>query len=350
MSTYSGKKLKIDIFGGSHESFIGAKICGLPQFDIDESELQMFLERRKPKSGLSTARAENDVPGIERAAQNEIVITIENSNVKKGDYSALYAEPRPSHADYAAYLKDGTLDFSGGGRFSGRMTAAVCAVGGLCLQALKKYGVKIAAYLYGAGGVYGESYRDKNLSVTEIEEKRGKIIPSISAQGQIEKAISAAKKGGDSVGGTVDCVVEGVPTGLGDNLFDGIESKLSYLLFGIPGVKAVEFGAGAALSKMRGSEANDQLYFDGEKVRFYSNNAGGINGGITNGNAITLSVTFRPTPSIAKEQKTIDLANNTNCVISVAGRHDACIALRGAPVVESMAAIGLLDEILSTER
>ena len=346
MSKYKGKNLNIEIFGTSHGDFIGAKVYGLPEYDYDFDKLGRFMVRRKPKTYASTSRSEADGLITEKHADGAMSITIKNTDVKRDDYDNLYGKPRPSHADYCAFLKDGTLDFSGGGRFSGRMTAPVCAVGGLCLQYLESRGVRIAAYLYGAGGVYGDGYKEKDLSVDEIEIRRGDIIPSLSKNDDIMRKIEQAKNDGDSVGGTVDCVIEGDIAGLGDSMFDGLDGKLSSLLFAIPAVKAVEFGAGTEFSAMTGSAANDALFYDNGKIKFASNYSGGINGGIANGNRITLSVTFRPTPSIKKPLSTVDLVSGKNCVISVGGRHDACVALRAVPVVESMVAIGLTDEIL----
>ena len=347
MSNYKGKNLNIEIFGGSHDDHIGAKVYGLPKFDYNYEKLGRFMLRRKPKSDASTSRKESDELLIEKLDDGATKITIKNTDVKRSDYDKLYGKPRPSHADYCTYIKDGTLDFSGGGRFSGRMTAALCAVGGLCLQYLESKGIRIAAYLYGAGGVYGDGYRHGDLTTFDIENRRGDIIPSLSNNQDIFRKIEQAKNDDDSVGGAVDCVIEGKVAGLGDCIFDGLESKLSALMFAIPAVKAVEFGAGTALSEMTGSAANDQMSYEDGKVVFASNNSGGIYGGIASGNRITMSVTFKPTPSIKKAQNTVDLVSGKNCVISVDGRHDACVAIRAVPVVESMAAIGVLDEWLS---
>ena len=345
MSEYNGKILNIDIFGGSHESFIGAKVCGLPKFDYDLNELKRFLSRRSPRSDISTRRKEPDEPIIE-FTDDGMIVAIKNEDVKKSDYDNLYGKPRPSHADYCAYLKYGTLDFSGGGAFSGRMTAVLCAVGGLCLQYLKTVGINIAAYLFKAGKVVCDSYRNLSLDTVDIEALRGDIIPALSNSEEIMNEIEYAKNCGDSVGGAVDCVIDGKVAALGGSLFDGLEGKLSMLAFAIPGVKAVEFGVGTMFAEMTGSKANDKMYYENGKIAFASNLSGGINGGIANGEPITMSVTFRPAPSIAKEQDTVDLVNKQNCVISVKGRHDACIAIRAVPVVESVAAIAILDEWL----
>ena len=349
MSTFNGKILNIRIFGGSHDDFIGAEIYGLPETETDLTSLEEFCARRKPRGEFSTTRREEDKIDL-ALIDGGLRIVIKNGDVKSSDYSDLYGKPRPSHADYAAYLKDGTLDFKGGGRFSGRMTAVQCAVGGLCIRALKKFGVKVAAYLSAVGSIEALSYRKRSLSVDEIEKTRGDVIPSLSKTKEIINELTLAKDRGDSVGGRVDLVAEGDIAALGNDCFDSLEGVLSRLLFSIPAVKAVEFGLGTGFCSSLGSDVNDQIFLSGDKVGFFSNNSGGINGGISNGAPVTLSVTFRPTPSIAAEQKTVDLIKKENCVISVGGRHDTCVAIRAVPVVESMVAIGLLDEILWNER
>ena len=344
MSTYKGKKLTVEIFGGSHETETGARLFGLGDFCFDMAALEAFMERRSPIGPLSTARKEPDKLNIERT-EGCVTITIKNEDVDRSAYDCLYGKPRPSHADLAAFLKDGTLANFGGGRFSGRMTAALCAVGGICKQYLESEGVAIAAYLEEASGVKGLGYKEEPLCVDRIEKFRGKIVPSLTEGEKIAAAIEKAKNGGDSVGGKVGCVVEGFPAGLGDALFDGLESKISALLFAIPAVKAVEFGAGVDFAAMTGSVANDQMAYENGKIRFLSDNSGGINGGVSNGDRVTFSVTFRPTPSIALPQQTVDLVKGENCVIEIKGRHDACVALRAVPVVEAAAAVALADEL-----
>lgn len=347
MSSYNGKVLQIKTYGSSHGDEIGAEVSGLKAFDIDYEKLARFMERRKPKTEVSTKRRENDEVDVIIENGEIAQVKIKNGDVKKSDYDYLYGKPRPSHADYAAYIKDGTLDFSGGGRFSGRMTAVYCALGGICLQYLESRGVHVAAYLKSAGGVEGLGYANTHLTTEEIVSMRGSRVPSLSENERIYEKIMQAKSSGDSVGGVVDCVVDGSIKGLGNDGFDGLEGKLSNLLFSIPAVKAVEFGLGKKLAYMTGSSANDQTYYKGDKVGFYANNDGGIYGGIAVGEPVNLSVAFKPTPSISIKQATVDLINKKNCEIEIVGRHDACVALRAVPVVESMVAIGLVDEILS---
>lgn len=350
MSIYKGEKLTVEIFGESHSDTIGAKVWGMPETAVDLNKLKEFIDRRKAGGGVySTTRTEPDEPifdGINGGViDGEYSFYIENKNVKSGDYKELYGKPRPSHADYAWYLKDGALDFSGGGRFSGRLTAPLCVVGGICKQYLEKKGIKIAAYISQIGIYDGKSYKEQpDLSYDEIiKEREG--FPSLSNKELFIGEIEEKRKWGDSVGGVIDCVVFGVKGGIGDNLFGGLESKISSLIYAIPAVKGVEFGLGFALTYMTGSEANDELYYEDGKVKFISNNSGGINGGISNGEPITLSVAFKPTPSIGREQNTVDLVEKKNAKIKIIGRHDACIVPRAVPCVESAVAIALTDII-----
>lgn len=355
MSSMKGKSLSVEIFGESHSEEIGARVSGMPKTKVDFSALNEFLSRRRASGGVfSTARKESDLPVF--AGVNDDVVEgaysfyIKNSNVRSGDYSELIGKPRPSHADYAWYLKDGATDFRGGGRFSGRMTAPLCVVGGICKQYLSGKGIRIEAYVSQTAGVCGQSYKQKILTADEIVEKRNGAYPSLSDKEDMLKAIAAAKAEGDSVGGVIECVVYGLSGGIGNDLFEGLEGKISSLVFAVPAVKGVEFGLGFGLAEKRGSEVNDGLYYDeNEKIKFLSNNSGGINGGISNGAPITISVSVRPTPSINKSQRTIDLINKQNCEISVRGRHDACIVPRAVPCIESAVAIALTDELANIE-
>lgn len=350
MSKYSGKNLKIEIIGESHSPCLTGSIKGLPKFKIDFEKLNNFLERRKANGEIfSTKRIEDDEPifyGVKNGVvKNKLKFVIKNNNVNKSDYKSLYATPRPSHADYAWYLKDGVLDFSGGGRFSGRLTAPLCVIGGICLQYLETLNVKICAYISSVGKVNGKSYKDGNLSLEEIIEKR-KGFPSLSNKEEMLNEIKNAKEDGDSIGGKIECVVYNLKGGIGDNLFDGLEGKISSLLYSIPAVKGVEFGLGFGFASKTGSSVNDCLKYNGKKVEFVSNNNGGINGGISNGEPITIGIAFKPTPSIAKEQDSVDLIKKENTKIKINGRHDSCIVPRALPCVESAVAIAILDEIL----
>ncbi len=349
MSYFNGRKLKIEIFGESHSKEIGVKCKGFPKFSVDKDKLCQFLNRRKAtKSAFSTPRIEKDAPEfIGKVNNGKFKAIIKNQNVKSGDYKELYGIPRPSHADYASYLKDGTLDFTGGGRFSARLTAPLCIAGGIAKQYLESLGIKVCAYLKSVGNIQGKSYKTESVSVAEIEEntEAGKF-PALSNQQLMLEEIERAKESGDSIGGVIECIVFNMKKGIGDNLFSGLEGKISSLVYAIPAVKGVEFGKGFDISKELGSNANDNLKIIDGKVRTVTNNSGGINGGISNGEQITLSVAFRPTPSISKEQDSVDLVNNKNVKINVKGRHDSCVAVRAVPCVESAVAIALLDEIL----
>lgn len=351
MSYYKGKKISVEIYGESHSEKIGVKANGFPRFNFDFEKLISFLERRKPSSGVfSTKRKESDYPVFTGVENNEISgsfgAEIKNSDVRSVDYSNLYGKPRPSHADYAWHKRDGALDFSGGGRFSGRLTAPLCIVGGIAKQYLEARGIYIEAYVSSVGKIVGKSYMDGRISTEDIVKERAGSFPSLNKKEDMLALITNTFKSGDSVGGKVGCVISGVQAGIGDNLFGGLEGKISSLLYAIPAVKGVEFGKGFCLSEILGSEANDELYYDGEgKVCFYTNNSGGINGGISNGNDITLTVGFRPTPSIRLKQRTIDLVSKQNMEIEIKGRHDACIVPRAVPCVESAVALALIDEI-----
>lgn len=351
MAKWQGKNLSVEIYGESHSEKVGAKCHGFPEIKIDFDKLNDFLSRRKASGGVfSTTRKESDEPiflGLtDGKVEKDFSVDIFNTNVKSKDYSDLLAKPRPSHADYCAYVKDGTVDFSGGGRFSARLTAPFCAVGGIAVQYLEKLGIKVHAYLSEVGSVKGKSYKGGKISEQELLALREGEIPALSNKAEMIDVIWKAKTELDSVGGRVECIVYGLKAGLGDNLFEGLEGKIASLVYAIPAVKGVEFGSGFDLCSMQGSVANDPWRIKDGVVYAETNNAGGINGGISNGEQITLSVAFRPTPSIAKEQKTVDLEKGENVNISIKGRHDSCVAVRAVPCVESAVALAILDEIL----
>lgn len=349
MFCWKGNKISVGIFGASHASEIGVEMTNFPKEEIDFEELTAFLARRKASSGVfSTKRKESDIPHFTQGVEDGKIVgdtiraVIYNENVKSGDYSNLYAKPRPSHADYAAYKKDGRLDFSGGGEFSGRMTAPYAIAGGIAKQILQRRGIDVNAYVSSVGNVKGQSYKDGDVICGVTSE----VFPSLSKQEEMIEEIARAKSNGDSVGGRVECVVRGLDAGYGGALFDGLESKIAYLVYAIPAVKGVEFGDGFDLSTMCGSIANDAWQFENSKVVSKTNRSGGINGGISNGMPILLSVAFRPTPSIAIEQDTVDLQRGENTKITIHGRHDACIVPRAVPVVESAVCLAILDSIL----
>lgn len=357
ISSTVGKHLQITVFGGSHEPSIGVRLEGLPDgftaADIDMAQLQAFLARRAPGSTpYGTARKEADAPVL--TSEEPLTFEIYNKDQHSGDYKGLMNTPRPGHADYTAGLRyHRDINMAGGGPFSGRMTAPLCIAGGIALQILAAKGIQVHAQLVEAGGVVSA-----NAGLPAGETGASYVAPEDDPMYQ---RILAAKADGDSVGGRVRCVVTGMPGGIGGAMYDGLESLISPIVFGIPGVKGVSFGDGFAVCGMTGSENNDPFCIDPEKaenpadccatgdsaaVRTVTNHAGGILGGISNGMDIIMDVAFKPTPSIAKEQQTVDLAAGKETTITVGGRHDPCIAVRAVPVVEAAMALGLLDAML----
>lgn len=350
MAIFKGKNIAIEILGESHAEKMTAIVKGFPSFKYDAEKLNAFTSRRKASSSaFSTPRIESDVPNFiglnDETITDNFTVEIKNENVKSKDYGELYAKPRPSHADYAWFKKDGVFDFSGGGRFSARLTAPFAVVGGLAKQYLESKNVYIGAYLQAVGEVQGNSYRVKEPSYSELLAMSSGF-PSLDKKEEMLAKINEAKSRGDSVGGVVECIVYGLPAGVGDNLFEGLEGKISSLIYSIPAVKGVEFGSGFELACAYGSIANDELYYEDNDIKLKTNNNGGINGGVSNGFNLTMRVAFKPTPSISIKQNTIDLIKKENTQIEIKGRHDACVAVRAVPLVESAVAIALLDEML----
>ena len=329
MNSRFGTNFRIAIFGESHAAAIGVEIEGVPAGTrIDMEELKRFLERRAPgRDALSTARREADAPeflcgvkdGIATGAP--IAAIIRNSDTRSGDYGNLANVPRPGHADFPAEVRfAGHQDKAGGGHFSGRLTAPLCVAGGIAIQMLARAGVSVSARAVRIGG--------------ETEPERMKA------------AIEAAREDGDSVGGVVEAEVRGVPVGVGDPMFGGLENRIAQAVFGIPAVKGVEFGEGFAAAEMRGSENNDPYGAADGKVTPLTNHAGGILGGLSTGAPIVFRVAFKPTPSIAKEQDSVDMATGRPVKLVVKGRHDPCVVLRAVPCVEAAAAIAVCDAML----
>ena len=327
MNAY-GDRFRFTIWGQSHGPAVGVTMEGLPAgFAIDFEELQRFLDRRAPGQAGATPRKEADRPeflsglvgGVTCGAP--VTALIRNENTRSGDYDNLKSIPRPGHADYTAWVKYGDArDAAGGGPFSGRLTAPLCIAGGICLQLLAPMGITVSARLVRVGG---ETDPEKFMD-----------------------AIEAARAAGDSVGGVVECAVSGVPAGVGEPMFDGLENRIAGAVFGIPGVKGLEFGSGFAGADLRGSQNNDPFYVEDGAVRTRTNNAGGILGGISTGMPIVFRAAFKPTPSIAKPQQSVDLRTMRETELTVHGRHDPCIALRAVPVVEAAAAVAIYDAIL----
>ena len=348
-NTY-GNSVSITLFGESHGPAIGAVLDGLAAgIPVDESFIAEQLRKRRPSGKISTSRVEEDkfeiLSGVfnGKTTGTPIAIVIPNENVKSGDYSDISRLARPGHADYTAHLKyPGFEDFRGGGHFSGRITAAIVAVGAIAASALAAKGIKIGTHIKSCAGISDREFSDIESDIDLLNSLDFSVLdPEISAA-MIEK-IEAAAKDGDSVGGELETAVFGFPSGVGEPFFDSVESRLSHALFSIPAVKGVQFGDGFALAAMRGSEANDPIEIKGGRVITKTNRAGGINGGITNGMPIIFSCAIKPTPSIFKAQDTIDYIRLENAKLSLKGRHDPAIIHRARVVIDSIAAISLCD-------
>lgn len=356
MSGMWGNNIKLSIFGESHGNAIGINIDNLPcGFSIDMDEVMREMKRRLPgKSKLSTSRKEDDNPEIlsgyfeGKTTGTPLCAIIRNNDNKSKDYSKLKNTMRPGHGDYTGYVKyKGFNDYRGGGHFSGRITAPVVFAGAICKQILRSKGIEIVAHIKSVGTVEDESFLDINLNNNILEKLKNEEIPVINGnlKENIKDEILTARQEGDSIGGSIECAVLGIDAGFGSPFFDSVESTLAHLIFSVPAVKGIEFGKGFDLCKMKGSQANDEYYLEGEKIRTRSNNNGGILGGITSGMPIVFNVAIKPTPSIYKEQNTINVDNMEETVLKIEGRHDPCIVQRAVPVIEAVAAIGILDII-----
>ena len=348
MSQY-GEHLHLTIFGQSHAPAIGMTLEGLPAGEaIDMEALQGFLNRRAPgQNEWSTPRKEADVPEFLSGLVGNVTCgapltaIIRNTNTRSGDYAGLSVVPRPGHADFTAAVKyGGHADFAGGGAFSGRLTAPLCIAGGICLQLLRRRGITVISRIAAIGGV-----TDTAPLTAPTAEKPFPVVEDAAGE-TIRAAIAAAKAEGDSVGGIIECAVLGLPVGLGGPLFDGMEGKIASIIFGIPAVKGIEFGAGFAAAALRGSENNDAFTVENGTVKTVTNHCGGILGGITNGMPLTFRTAFKPTPSIAKEQQSVNLTSLTPETLRVQGRHDPCIVPRAVPCVEAAAAVAVYDALL----
>lgn len=352
MASVYGSKLKISIFGESHGEAIGAVIDGFPAgMKVDSDNITKYMSRRAPGGELSTKRAESDIPrivsGVSGGFTNgfPICALIENESQRSSDYGAAGILPRPNHADYAAMVKYGAhTELHGGGHFSGRLTAPLVFAGALCAQLLAQNGIEIAAHISQILNVTDSRFPE-NVTPEELRAQRAKPFPTIDkmAEEAFTTIISSARNRGDSVGAKIECAAAGLPSALGEHMFDSVEGEISKLMFAIPGVKGIEFGAGFDFCRMYGSAANDAYCYRDGKVVTKTNNCGGIVGGMTTGMPLVFSVAMKPTPSIFMEQDTVDLDRKTDAKLSIKGRHDPCIALRAVPVVEAAAAIALTN-------
>ena len=361
MTATLGEKIKLTIFGESHGLGIGCVIDGLPSgFAIDLDAVKKEMQRRAPgKSPLATARNEKDAFIIEsgffegRTTGTPLCVLIPNSDQHSGDYSKLKNVMRPGHADYSGKVKyNGFNDYRGGGHFSGRLTAPLVFMGAVAKQILAKRGIYVGAHIAAVAGVKDMPFNQLSESADTFSELAQKTFPVIDdgAGEAMQEKILAAKQNCDSVGGVIECMAINLPAGIGAPFFDSLESRLAHALFSVPAVKGIEFGKGFALTQMPGSEANDQMYYDNGVVKTYTNNNGGITGGITNGMPVLFKAAVKPTPSIAKAQKTVDLSTESNTELVITGRHDPCIVQRAVPVIEGVAAWVILDMLLAGEK
>lgn len=353
MSSTYGESLKLSIFGQSHGTAIGMTLDGIPAgLPIDFEVLQTFLNRRAPgQNDWSTPRKEEDRPEFLSGLLDgftcgaPIAAVIHNKNTRSGDYANLMDCPRPGHADYTAQIKYGGFqDAAGGGHFSGRLTAPLCIAGGLCKQWLEEMGIRIGAHLQAIGAVEDAGFDPLAPQLDCVGTDFPVLDPACAEQ--MRKQIATARKDGDSIGGIIECAVTGLPVGLGEPMFGGVESRIAQIVYGIPAVKGVEFGLGFGSALRRGSENNDSYTIRGEKIVTTTNHAGGILGGITNGMPLIFRAAIKPTPSISRPQQSISISDLEEQELIVKGRHDPCIVPRAVPVVEAAAAIAIYDMIL----
>lgn len=360
MASSVGHSVRLSIFGQSHSEAIGCVVEGLPAgISVDLDELQAFLDRRAPgRSDTSTARREPDRPRILSGLVDghtcgaPLSAIIENTNTRSQDYEGLRRVPRPGHADYAAYVRYGNHhDVAGGGHFSGRLTAPLCIAGGIALQALEQaLGIRVVAHIaqLGPERICDERLNDMTLDPSQVEAIGANELPCIrtGAARAMHEAVLAAKSKLDSVGGVIECVAYGMPAGVGDPMFDGLENRIARIAYGIPAVKGVEFGAGFGTAALLGSQNNDPYRIEDERVVCEKNDAGGILGGISTGMPIVWRAAVKPTPSIGKRQDSVDLGSTSDADLVVHGRHDPCIVPRAVPVVEAACALALLDALV----
>ena len=362
MATEYGKNLKISIYGGSHDECIGIHAKNLPRdLVFDLSELLEFLARRAPgKNEFSTTRKEPDTPeflsGVKTLDENTLKIcgelhaVIRNTSQRSSDYASDSFIPRPSHADFAARKKYGeNVDLRGGGHFSGRLTAPLCIVGGICLQYLRARGIEIKAHILSVGGIKDIPFDLTSVSLNDfklLDERKDFPVLSLNSGELMKEKINQARLDGDSVGAIIECAALGLPAGLGEHMFDGVENRISSIIFGIPAIKAIEFGNGFECASLFGSQNNDPFDIVNGEIRTASNNCGGILGGMTNGMPLIFRAAIKPTPSIFKEQRSVDMVNMTPTTLTIKGRHDPCIALRAVPVFEAATAIAICDMLL----
>ncbi len=350
MKNTFGNQITLTIFGESHGPHIGVVVDGLaPGISVDEAFINAQLAKRRPAGEISTARREQDAFAIESGVFDgfttgtPLCISIPNTAQQSKDYSEIRSKARPGHADYTSYCKyHGFEDYRGGGHFSGRITAGLVAAGAILIPALEKKGIRIGTHMSQCAGIRDREFIDLDADINALNNVDFPVLSEESAQ-KMRSAIETAADAGDSVGGVLETVITGLPEGLGEPWFDSVESLLAHGLFSIPAVKGVSFGDGFALADQFGSEANDPYRYVEGRVITAKNSNGGINGGITNGMPIMIRTAIKPTPSIYKEQETVDFIQGENTTLQIAGRHDPCIVHRARVVVDSICAFVIAD-------
>jgi chorismate synthase len=349
-----GKEFVVNTFGESHGKVVGVVVDGCPAgLPLSEDDFQEELDRRIPaEPKIVSGRVEKDVAKILSGVFNgfttgaPIALTVENKETQSSDYEAIKDLPRPGHSDYPARIKYGGFnDYRGGGRFSGRVTVALIMAGTIAKKLLGRYDIDVLAYTQSIGTVKTE----KKFTAAEIRKNKNAAAtrcPDLSCAEKMEEAIINARKEGESLGGVIECITLNMPAGIGEPLFDALDADLAKALFGVPAVKGVEFGAGFRAAEMTGSQNNDAFLLKNGKVLTSTENAGGILGGLSSGMPIMIRVAIKPTPSIAKEQKTVNLSSMENVAISVKGRHDPCVVPKAVPAIEATVAITLADHLI----
>lgn len=354
MKNTFGTNISITLFGESHGKAIGAVIDGLPAgISIDEEYITNQLELRKPYGSISTKRTEADkfeiLSGVfnGKTTGTPVNIVIYNNNIKSEDYGELQYIPRPSHADYTSYEKyNGFGDYRGGGHFSGRITAALVASGAILKKALEQKGIFIGTHISKIGKVTDKSFNNFEQEINILNKKLFAVLDASKEVKMVEEITNAAEQN-DSVGGILETAVIGMPVGVGEPWFDTVEGVLAHALFSVPAVKGVEFGAGFGFGEMNGSNANDEFKCLNGKIITTTNNNGGINGGITNGMPVVFKTALKPTPSISKQQNSVNLKTLENVKLSVKGRHDPCIVHRARVVIDSVVSLALCDLLIT---
>lgn len=357
MSSTYGERFRFTIFGQSHSDAIGVTIEGIPAGSkLDLDALQAFLDRRAPgRDATATPRKEADRPEFlsglvgDTTCGTPLTAIIRNTNTRSQDYEKLRTCPRPGHADFTAEARyAGSQDLAGGGHFSGRLTAPLCIAGGICLQLLEQMGITVGAHITQIETVRDTAFDPMAVTAKQLEDLKQMRFPVLrsGADEEMRTAILDAAQDCDSVGGIIECAAVGLPAGWGDPMFGGMENRIAQVVFGIPAVKGLEFGAGFAVAGMRGSRNNDPYILQDGKVQTATNHHGGILGGITSGMPLIFRAAVKPTPSIGAQQQTLDLHTMTQTTLEIGGRHDPCIVPRAVPVMEAAAAAAIYDAYL----